>query len=71
MIVKIEGTCAFAGCDKPAEFIACGRQSYSEDIPCHPKPACYCRLHADLVADERNPEYTDECPNCGCVFGVN
>ena len=67
MIVKISGKCSFEGCEKPAEFIACGR----ELRPGHPKPACYCRDHADKVANEGYPEYDDTCPNCSCLFGVN
>ena len=31
----------------------------------------YCRHHADYVSNFDNPEYTVDCPNCGCVFGVN
>jgi len=30
-----------------------------------------CEPHADIVVDEHNPEYTDICENCGCMYGVN
>jgi len=71
MLGKVSGICAFEDCEKPAEFIACGRESYDEDRPGHFKPACYCREHMAEVIDERSPEYTAECPNCKCMFGVN
>jgi hypothetical protein len=71
MIVEVSGKCAFEQCDKPAEFIACGRATHIEDEPGHPTPACYCREHMVDVISERYPEYVDTCPNCGCTFGVN
>jgi hypothetical protein len=72
VIIEVSGQCSFEGCEKPAEFIACGRESYDDDErPGHPTPACYCREHMAEVIDERSPEYTDTCPNCGCMFGVN
>lgn len=70
-IVKAEGICAFEGCEAPAKFIACGRDSYSKEVLSHSVPACYCDAHMRQVADESNPEYSVECPNCGCCFGVN
>ncbi len=30
-----------------------------------------CDYHAAIVVDDRRPEYTVDCPNCGCRFGVN
>jgi hypothetical protein len=71
VIVKIEGTCQFEGCSKPAEYIACGRESFIEEKPGHPNAACYCEEHMSLIVDERFPEYSIDCPNCGCRFGVN
>ena len=69
MVTAIEGQCQYEGCDQPATHIACGRVSYVEGFPQHPEPACYCKAHADVVSDERYPEYTAACPNCGCLFG--
>ena len=71
MIIRVSGTCSFEGCESQAEFIACGRATYDKECPGHPTPACYCREHMDEVADELFPEYIDQCPNCGCMFGVN
>lgn len=71
MIVEITGKCAIEDCQSEAKFLACGRESYDENRPGHPEPACYCELHAREVAEEQWPEYTDNCPNCGCMFGVN
>jgi hypothetical protein len=68
MITKIEGKCQYEGCDLDAEFIAAGRPHRAESG--HPV-GVYCATHADKVADEGHPEYNDECPNCGCHFGVN
>lgn len=70
MITKIEGICAWEGCDDPATHIACGRKLYRDDGG-HPDPACYCETHANMVADEGYPEYETTCPNCQCVYGVN
>jgi hypothetical protein len=68
MIIKIEGNCQYEDCDKPATCIAQGR-SYSwskgHDL------GLYCEHHADIVSDENSPEYQVDCPNCGCLFGVN
>lgn len=33
--------------------------------------AVYCEQHSDHIMGRRNPEYVANCPNCGCVFGVN
>lgn len=76
MIIKIEGRCAWVGCDKPATHVAAGRAaddllSRSALGERHPAPACYCEEHAEEVADEGYPEYRTECPNCECKFGVN
>jgi hypothetical protein len=63
--------CHFEGCTKPSEVLACGRELFGPGNAGHPIPARYCKEHADIVTDERSPEYTDTCPNCGCIFGVN
>ena len=72
MIVKITGACQYEGCEKPAEFIASGRRAY-ESAPRegHHDVGFYCGEHAMVVEREGDPEYTDECPNCGCLFGCN
>ena len=74
MITKIEGICAWKGCTEPATLIACGRTNWSDETnrsKGHPIPACYCKDHAFTVSEEGNPEYGNECPNCGCLHGVN
>jgi hypothetical protein len=63
-------TCQFAGCGEPATVIACGRETHHGDGG-HPGAGVYCGTHARVVADERDPEYIDHCPNCGAMFGVN
>lgn len=64
--------CQWQGCRKMATTIACGRSEWWSDEPTgHPDPGVYCDSHAEMVADERSPEYTDICPNCGCMHGVN
>lgn len=30
-----------------------------------------CEQHGDVVVDEGNTLYIDDCPNCGCRTGVN
>jgi hypothetical protein len=69
MITRIEGKCQWPGCDRPAEFIVSGRSQYAEEP--HPETGCFCAIHAAVVEDEGNPEYTNVCPNCGCRHGVN
>lgn len=66
MIIEIpkNAICTFQDCDKPATAIACGRSDYQ-------KPNVFCEEHAYEVADEQYPEYHDNCPNCGCEFGIN
>ncbi len=68
MIVEITGTCQYENCNKPATTIACGHCRANIG---HPIPACYCDDHAAKVGNEGSPEYTVDCPNCGCRFGVN
>lgn len=68
MITKIEGKCQYEGCSSLATHIAQGRM---RDNNGHPKVAVYCEDHAINVADELWPEYNVDCPNCGCMFGVN
>ncbi len=71
MITEIKGKCQFEGCEAIATHIACGRQYDRDAVKGHPTPGCYCEKHATAVADEHNPEYLDNCPNCGCLFGIN
>jgi hypothetical protein len=63
--------CQFEGCDRPATVIACGRETYGDPPLGHLEPAFYCDEHARTVANQNHPEYIEDCPNCGCVFGVN
>lgn len=30
-----------------------------------------CQSHIDEICDYGSPEYVENCPNCGCNFGVN
>ena len=53
--------CEWEDCDEPATEIAVGEKH---------KLGCYCEKHADIVSDERRPEYNVSCPNCGCQFGI-
>ncbi len=55
--------CRFPGCKKDAIFLAAGILNN--------QPKFYCEEHAVAIADEGNPEYIVDCPNCGCKFGVN
>lgn len=69
--IKVVGKCQYEGCEQPAKHLACGRTPWDEFVSYHPRPACYCKTHADVVSDEHNPEYCEICPNCVCHFGVN
>lgn len=57
--------CFYGDCPLIAVTLAVGREHG------HKEPQWYCAAHAQIVADERNPEYIESCPNCGCRFGVN
>jgi len=69
-VVQADGIkqCSFEGCEAIATEVACGRHDGPRS---HPEPAIYCESHADMVAWEGSPEYTTNCPNCSCFFGVN
>lgn len=79
MITEITGTCSFEGCTEPATHIAAGKRDHYSDTEHgeveawkgHEAPACYCEAHATIVADEGSPEFHSDCPNCGCIHGVN
>jgi hypothetical protein len=73
IIVMPGDKCAFEDCDKPATEIACGRSYEWDDdnTKGHAGVAVYCLDHARIVSDEHSPEYIENCPNCGCHFGVN
>jgi hypothetical protein len=30
-----------------------------------------CLVHSDIIVDERSPEYTEYCANCGCNLPIN
>lgn len=60
--------CAYPDCEERATEIATGRRYMGRDgFPL----GYYCRVHAEAVQDQGSPEYTESCPNCGCMFGVN
>lgn len=61
-------TCAFEGCTAPATQLAVGREYLGR--PGHTTVAMYCQTHVDIVTAEGDPEYREDCPNCGCEFGV-
>jgi hypothetical protein len=56
--------CEMPGCNRKATEIATGRDRFQEI-------SLYCEKHALVVEDDAHPEYTVECPNCNCRFGVN
>ena len=64
------GRCRFEDCKEKATHIASGSAT-SLNPEHHPVPNIYCEKHAYIIADEHTPEYTTDCPNCGCKFGVN
>lgn len=64
--------CQYEDCELEATEIAAGRdRSYYSKEKGHEGVGHYCSTHAQIVADEGNPEYLETCPNCGCRFGVN
>ena len=64
--------CEWRGCEEDAVVLACGRKDYWDSGEYrHPKVGVYCMDHSLTVEKEGYPEYTVECPNCGCGFGVN
>ena len=70
IVGPLTGQCQWEGCYETATHIACGRWTCTGNGG-HQIPGCYCKAHAQAVADEAYPEYTEECPNCGCKFGVH
>ena len=57
--------CQYTGCDESASCLAYGRDGeITYPISC-------CEEHADIIANQENPEYVVGCPGCGCRFGVN
>lgn len=74
-ITQMTKTCQFKGCAKKATIIAATRQEYyfhdkQEEVE-NLLLGCYCREHAVEIQCSSSPEYTTECPNCGCQMGVN
>jgi hypothetical protein len=66
MELKIGDKCQYGECEFMATQVSCGKK-----YTAHPLPNVYCDAHADIVANEGEPEYTNVCPNCGCISGVN
>jgi hypothetical protein len=73
MITKIKGTCQYENCGQPATHIACAQEAacLMAGVKYRDKPRCFCQKHAEAVSVQTHPEYTCECPNCHCIFGVN
>lgn len=61
MITQI---CSFKDCKELGTTIAVGHSG-------HFPLGIYCDKHAQIVANDTLPEYTVNCPCCGCKFGVN
>lgn len=62
--------CSFPECSEDARVPGAGRLIHDEPETGRPKPAMYCNAHASTVAYEGFPEYTTNCPNCGCRYGI-
>lgn len=69
-IIRIEGKCSYDGCEFTATTIACGDSDHDMSTK-HPGVALYCDIHAHEVANSSRSEFIADCPNCGCMFGVN
>lgn len=64
--------CQWPGCQEDATHLAAACQSRYKPIPKDvPQAGYFCYAHAHKVANDGAPEYHDECPNCGCIHGVN
>ena len=61
MIKKIEGGCAYKGCDQPATEIAADTYGLV---------AVFCADHWVPTLLSCEPEYIHRCPNCGCRVAV-
>ena len=60
--------CQFEGCDKMGVMWASGRYDW---LKLRYPVGWYCESHADRVSNEGHPEHVEDCPRCGCRFGVN
>jgi hypothetical protein len=60
---KVAGKCEHPGCTNAATDTV-----YSRNLR---RVLCCCGGHAQLVVDERNPEYDHDCENCGCHLPIN
>ena len=65
MVLRVDkgDHCEYSGCTKDAVDLV-----YSTR---YLKVLKLCDYHGDLVVEESDPEYTDQCENCGCYQGVN
>jgi hypothetical protein len=64
MKVVFEHTrCEVDGCTKLAALVVFSRLQG--------KVICVCGEHYSEVIEEKSPEYTVVCPNCGCGIPVN
>lgn len=67
MIINVKriklNRCEAEGCRRKATVIAANSESG--------KVGAFCEPCGDHFAERTNPEYTVNCPNCECHFGVN
>lgn len=62
MITEVQSKCSVAGCANDATVLVADSQ-YSETVVC-------CEKHAQEIDQLSHSEYSAECPNCHCRFGV-
>lgn len=55
--------CKYPDCHKEGKNRAYSRKENQVDY--------YCDTHADEILSQGRPEYIQQCPDCGCKFGVN
>ena len=55
--------CSFEECPKQATGLAYSRKKEKVVKVCHE--------HALIIVEEDAPEYTTNCPHCGCFIPVN
>lgn len=66
-MIVAEGKCTYGGCNEAATHVAA---KWSDGFPRRRVVAAYCERHAEMIREIECPEYKEECPNCGCKFGV-
>lgn len=71
VVTELTKKCEYPGCENEATHFAVN--NYPRHIHKNmffTEVKCYCEDHAYYVAECANTEYTNSCPNCGCVFGT-